>query len=126
MEIQWFSNSFKGVVTLYETNITLNTVAASNFENAYATMIGYSKKDNSLIIKYLNKEEATSGVYNKNDLHTISIKPSYGRINGKNIIRGIATFYPLDFSRKNMYKFYSTWDVASKSLIVDLSAEVKG
>lgn len=126
MEIQWFSNSFKGVVTLYETNITLNTVAASNFENAYATMIGYSKKDNSLIIKYLNKEEATSGVYNKNDLHTISIKPSYGRINGKNIIRGIATFYPLDFSRKNMYKFYSTWDVASKSLIVDLSTEVKG
>lgn len=126
MEIQWFSNSFKGVVTLYETNITLNTVAASNFENAYATMIGYSKKDNSLIIKYLNKEEATSGVYNKNDLHTISIKPSYGRINGKNIIRGIATFFPLDFSRKNMYKFYSTWDVASKSLIVDLSAEVKG
>lgn len=126
MEIQWFSNSFKGVVTLYETNITLNTVAASNFENAYATMIGYSKKDNSLIIKYLNKEEATSGVYNRNDLHTISIKPSYGRINGKNIIRGIATFYPLDFSRKNMYKFYSTWDVASKSLIVDLSTEVKG
>lgn len=126
MEILWFSNSFKGVVTLYETNITLNTVAASNFENAYATMIGYSKKDNSLIIKYLNKEEATSGVYNKNDLHTISIKPSYGRINGKNIIRGIATFFPLDFSRKNMYKFYSTWDVASKSLIVDLSAEVKG
>ena len=126
MEIQWLSNSFKGVVTLYETNITLNTVAASNFENAYATMIGYSKKDNSLIIKYLNKEEATSGVYNKNDLHTISIKPSYGRINGKNIIRSIATFYPLDFSKKNMYKFNSIWDVASKSLIVDLNTEVKG
>ena len=126
MEIQWLSNSFKGVVTLYETNITLNTVAASNFEKAYATMIGYSKKDNALIIKYLNKEEATSGVYNKNDLHTISIKPSYGRINGKNIIRSIATFYPLDFSKKNMYKFNSTWDVASKSLIVDLNTEVKG
>ena len=126
MEIQWLSNSFKGVVTLYETNITLNTVAASNFENAYATMIGYSKKDNALVIKYLNKEEATSGVYNKNDLHTISIKPSYGRINGKNIIRSIANFYPLDFSEKNMYKFNSTWDVASKSLIVDLNTEVKG
>lgn len=124
MEIQWLSNSFKGIVSLYETNITLNTVAASNFENTYATMIGYSKKDNSLIIKSLNKEEATSGVYNKNDLHTISIKPSYGRINGKNIIRSIATFYPLDFSKKSMYKFNCTWDVASKSLIVDLNKEV--
>ena len=124
MEIQWLSNSFKGIVSLYETNITLNTVAASNFENTYATMIGYSKKDNSLIIKSLNKEEATSGVYNRNDLHTISIKPSYGRINGKNIIRSIATFYPLDFSKKSMYKFNCTWDVASKSLIVDLNKEV--
>ena len=124
MEIQWLSNSFKGIVSLYETNITLNTVAASNFENTYATMIGYSKKDNSLIIKSLNKEEATSGDYNKNDLHTISIKPSYGRINGKNIIRSIATFYPLDFSKKSMYKFNCTWDVASKSLIVDLNKEV--
>ena len=124
MEIQWLSNSFKGIVSLYETNITLNTVAASNFENTYATMIGYSKKDNSLIIKSLNKEEATSGVYNKNDLHTISIKPSYGRINGKNIIRSIATFYPLDFSKKSMYKFNCTWDVASKSLIVDLNKEI--
>ena len=125
MEIQWLTNSFKGVVSLYETNITLNTVAASNFENAYATMIGYSKKDNSLIIKSLNKEEATSGVYNKNDLHAISIKPSYGRINGKNIIRSIANFYPLDFSKKSMYKFNCTWDVASKSLIIDLNVEVK-
>ena len=125
MEIQWLTNSFKGVVTLYETNITLNTVAASNFENAYATMIGYSKKDNSLVIKYLNKEEATSGIYGKNDMHPISIKPSYGRINGKNIIRGISNFYPLDFTKKSMYKFYGTWDVASKSLIVDLNVEVK-
>ena len=125
MEIQWLTNSFKGVVTLYETNITLNTVAASNFENAYATMIGYSKKDNCLVIKSLNKEEATSGIYNKNDMHTISIKPSYGRINGKNIIRGISNFYPLDFSKKGMYKFHCTWDVASKSLLVDLNVEVK-
>lgn len=125
MEIQWLTNSFKGIVTLYETNITLNTVAASNFENAYATMIGYSKKDNCLVIKHLNKEEATCGVYNKNDLHAISIKPSYGRINGKNIIRSIANFYPLDFSNKNMYKFNCTWDAASKSLIVNLNEEVK-
>ena len=63
MEIQWLTNSFKGVVTLYETNITLNTVAASNFENAYATMIGYSKKDNCLVIKYLNKEVTRTGLF---------------------------------------------------------------
>lgn len=125
MEIQWLSNNFKGVITLYETNITLNTVSASHFENTYAVMIGYSKKDHVLIIKSLNKEEATSGVYNKADLHTISVKPSYGRINGKNIIRNISAFLPLDFTAKNMYKYYCTWDAASKSLIIDLNKEVK-
>lgn len=125
MEIQWLSNDFKGIVTLYETNITLNTVAASHFENTFATMIGYSKKEHVLIIKSLNKEEATSGVYNKSDLHAISIKPSYGRINGKNIIRNIGMFLPLDFTNKTMYKYHCTWDAASKSLIINLNEEVK-
>lgn len=124
MEIQWFSNSFNGVVTIYETNITLNTVAASHFENAYATLIGYNHKDRTLIIKCLNKEEAISGVYNKTELHPISIKPSYGRINGKNIIRSINNFYPLNFNNKTLYKFDCVWDVASKSLIIDLKEEI--
>ena len=44
MEIQWFSKNLQGVVTIYETNITLNTVASSYFKNAFATLIGFNKK----------------------------------------------------------------------------------
>lgn len=124
MEIQWLSNGLKGSVSIYETNITLNTVAASNFEKSFAVLVGINKYDKTLIIKSLNKEEATSGVYSKNDLHQISIKPSYGRINGKNIIRGICSIFPLDFDSKKLYKYNCHWDGASKSLIVNLEEEL--
>lgn len=124
MEIQWLSNGIKGSVTLYETNITLNTVSASYFENSFAVLVGVNVKDKTLIIKSLNKEEATSGIYKKTDLHQISIKPSYGRINGKNIIRGISSHFPLDFTNKKLYKFSCYWDVASKSLIINLKEEM--
>ena len=124
MGIQWLSNGLKGSVSIYETNITLNTVAASYFENAYAVLVGINKKEETLIIKSLNKEEATSGVYNKNDLHQISIKPSYGRINGKNIIRGISAIFPLNFATKKLYKYNCYWDGASKSLITNFKEEL--
>lgn len=124
MEIQWLSNGIKGSVSIYETNITLNTVAASYFENTFAVLVGLNIKDKTLIIKSLNKEEATSGVYNKTDLHQISIKPSYGRINGKNIIRGIISLFPLDFVNKKLFKYNCFWDIASKSLIVNLKEEI--
>ena len=124
MEIQWFTKNMAGLVTIYETNITLNTVAASHFTNTYATLIGFSKKDQTLLIKSLNKEEAISGQYSEHDLHSISIKPSYGRINGKMMVKNICQFFTLDFSEKNFYKFKCEWDAANKYLKVLLSEEV--
>lgn len=124
MNIQWFSKNLQGVATLYDTNITLNTVAASYFENAYATLIGYNKTENSLIIKAIYKQDVDEGSYNEQDLHQISIKPSYGRINGKSIIRNICRVYPLDFSKKNMYKFMCDWDNGKKLLKIYLDKEV--
>ena len=125
MAITWFSKTLRGSISIYETNITINTVAAANFKNAYSTLVGFDTENKSLVIKAISKEEIDMGLYNETELHPIAIKPSYGRINGKNIIRGISNFYPLDFTKKSMYKFYGTWDVASKSLIVDLNVEVK-
>ncbi len=122
MEIQWFSKNIYGLVTIYETNITLNTVAAGHFENTYSTLIGFNKKDNTLIIKSLNKEEAQN--YSENDLHPISIKPSYGRINGKNIIKNICSFFSLDFTTKNFHKFKCEWDASNKYLKVFFKEEI--
>jgi len=125
MEIQWLSNTMQNTVSIYETNITLNKVAASNFIHSYATLIGFDRENNTLIIKSLNKEDATSGLYKESDLHPISVKATYGRINGKNIIRNISSLFPLDFSVKTSYKYKSEWDEISHSLIIYLKEEIK-
>lgn len=123
MEIQWFSKSLEGVTTIYETNITLNTVAAENFKSAYSTIVGFNKSENILFIKSLNKEEAVNN-YDETDLHPISIKPSYGRINGKSLIKNICEVFPLDFTKKTFFKFKSEWDPANKYLKVYLKEEL--
>ena len=124
MDIQWFSKNVQGVVAIYETNITLNTVAANHFKNAYSTLIGIDKANKVLLIRAISKDEATMGKYSASDLHPISIKPSYGRINGKNIINNICKYFPLDFSIKNLYKFPCDWDMSQKYLKIYLEREV--
>lgn len=125
MSVQWLSNCAQGSVTIYETNITLNTVACSNFKNAYAALIGFDSSDKSLLIKALSKEEATAGRYTDQDLHPISIKPSYGRINGKGIIKSLCEFYPLNFADAKLHKFKCEWVSSQKFLKVFLEEEVK-
>lgn len=125
VDIQWFSKSLQGIVTIYETNITLNTVASSYFENAFSTLIGFDKTSNTLIIKSISKNEVDEGSFKEQDLHPISIKPSYGRINGKMIITNLCRVFPLDFSNKKMHKYYCDWDDTKKYLKVYLSEEVK-
>lgn len=124
MDIQWFSKNTQGVATIYETNITLNTVACDFLKDAYATLIGYDKDNDILLIKSLNREESCMPKYNENDLHRVTIKSSYGRINGKGIIRNITQFFPLDFTRKNMFKFLCDWDASQRILKVYLKKEV--
>ena len=125
MPITWFSKSLRGSISIYETNITINTVAAANFKNAYSTLVGYDADNKSLIIKAISKEEVDMGLYNDCDLHPIAIKPSYGRISGKNIIKNICEFVPLDFSKQQFYKFYTNWNKEQRSLVIDLTKEVK-
>jgi hypothetical protein len=124
MEIQWFSKSNQGLATIYETNITLNTAASNHFKNAYTTLIGFEKKSKAIVIKAINKDEISLGLYNGMDTHPVSIKPSYGRINGKNIINNICSLYPLDFSDKAFHKFISEWDQEEKVLRIFLEREV--
>lgn len=125
MDIQWFSKNLQGIASIYETNITLNTVAASYFENSYSTRIGFDKSSNTLIIKSITKSEAEESGYKESDLHPISIKPSYGRINGKNIINNLCRLFPLDFNIKPIHKFYCEWDASKKYLKIYLDEEVK-
>ena len=51
MDILWFSNNTDSVVTIYETNLTLNTVASTHFQNSYLTLVGFNKKDNTVQVQ---------------------------------------------------------------------------
>ena len=89
MNVEWFTNEKEKIATIYETNITFNTVAATYFKNAYSTLIGYDLEEQCLLIKPISKDEVAIRNLSEDDLHPISIKPSYGRINGKSIILGM-------------------------------------
>lgn len=124
MNIQWFSKDLSGFVTIYETNITLNTVASEFFSTAYKTIIGYDIDNSLLFIKPISKEDTLLGIYKENDLYNISIKPSYGRISGKKIVNKITKIFPLNFSKKKYYKFLCEWDNSKKYLKIYLNEEV--
>lgn len=124
MDVQWFSKNNKGIATIYETNITLNTIASNHFKNAYRTLIGYEEKSQSIVIKAINKEEILLGLYKDVETHTVSIKPSYGRINGKKIIQNLLEFHHLDFSTKPFHKFECEWDPKDRVLRIFLEREV--
>lgn len=125
MNVQWFSKNLQGSAAIYETNITLNTIASSNFKNAHATLIGFDKSSNSVVIKAISKDEVELGLYKEEELHKIAIKPSYGRISGKSIIKTICSFYPLDFTKKLFHKFNCDWVQKDKMLKICLNEEVE-
>ena len=82
------------------------------------------EKDDKLIIKALDEEDIKSGVYNEDSMHQVTIKATYGRINGTDLIKNLTSFHKLDFESKPNHKFQGVWDDSSKSLIIDLKEEI--
>jgi hypothetical protein len=125
MAIEWIMpKDTLGTVTFYDTNITLNKVAASYFVDAYKVIIGIDKEKNRVVIKNLNKEEATRGDINKNHLLDVAIKKSYGRISSKKVISDIAAVTSFDFKNSNNFKYKATWSSNEKMLVIELNEEV--
>lgn len=125
MNVEWFTNEKEKIATIYETNITFNTVAANHFLDVYATIIGFDTEENTLLVKPISKEEATTRNLSAMDIHPISIKPSYGRINGKNIIKKLCRYYPIDFSSSKSHRYICEWNNNENLLKVFLTREVK-
>ncbi len=124
MKISWINKEDStGAVTIYDNNITLSKQASTFFEDAFAVAIGIDGETSNLIIKHVSKEEAESPKTDRNSLHNISIKASYGRITGKKIVDEIAHVLKLDFSTQQNYKFNAKWNTGYKMLIVDTKGE---
>ena len=125
MSVEWFTNEKEKYATIYESSITLNTVAANYFKNTYSTVIGFDKENNNLLIKPISKEEVDVRNISSDDLHSISIKPSFGRITGKNIIKKLILFFPIDFKNSKSHKYICEWSNEEKLLKILLEREIK-
>ena len=124
MNVEWFTNEKEKIATIYETNITFNTVAANYFKDAYSTLIGFDLENKVLLIKPISKDEARIRNLSEDEIHPMSIKPSYGRINGKNIIKKLCQYYPIDFTVSKSHRYKCEWSYEENLLKIHLLREV--
>ena len=110
----------KKTVTIYSTNLTLNTAACKHFENVQYVLLGVDKENNLLGIKPVDKTAIDEGIYPSDQLHRISIGKSYGRVSNKNFIENLAREYHLDLSDKQGLKYPANFDVVHQILTVNL------
>jgi hypothetical protein len=121
MAFVWSTNEIsKKTVTIYSTNLTLNTAACKHFENVQYVLLGVDKENNLLGIKPVDKTAIDEGIYPNDQLHRISIGKSYGRVSNKNFIENLAREYHLDLSDKQGLKYPANFDVVHQILTVNL------
>lgn len=120
MKIEWFRHKDDlGAVTIYANNICLNKQASNYFLDAYAIAVGIDNDTNNIVIKNVSQDEVDSLMVDKASLNKISIKLSYGRITGKNLIDKINEILKLDFQKQAAYKYNAKWNTGTKMLIVE-------
>lgn len=112
-------NAYTLNVTLYTTNITLNSATASHFSDVRWVMIGLDKDENLVAIKPVTKRELDLKLIPLEQLHKISIGKGYGRISNKAIMEEIAEMcqQSLDGIKKG-----ANFDDKQGMLIIDLNS----
>lgn len=110
-------NAFTLYVTLYTTNITLNSAAASYFSDVRWVMIGVDHENALVAIKPVTKRELDLKLVPLEQLHKISIGKGYGRISNKMIM---AQIEELCKEKLDGIKRSATFDEKQGMLIVDL------
>lgn len=125
MNIKWIQQEKNNnAITIYENNITFSKKAANCFENALGIAVGFDKDSGSVVMKSVTFEEINSNAFSEDDIYTLTIKPSFGRINSKKLIMELSKFIQLDFSKQTSYKFGATYNTGTKMLVIDTKEAV--
>lgn len=111
-------NVYSLILTLYPSNITLNSSAASYFEDVRWCMIGIDKDNNQLGIRPVNKREIDLHLVEMDQLHKISLGKGYARISNKAIMEEIAI---LTHQKIDGLKVKARFDENENMLIADLN-----
>lgn len=123
MAIKWLTTKEKnGVASLYNTNITLNTVASVPFEFAYRCQVGITEEGN-LVIEPLSKERVLRGDLDEYAVLKISVKPTYSRISSTSLMNKISEYIGRELTDKPL-KFETVWDEKENILTILINKEV--
>lgn len=124
MAIQWFSRKENElIVTIYDSNITLNKVASDYFKTAYSVMLGFEEASNTVLVRPLDKEASRLGHIPEDQRNSISVWQSSARIANKAFISNISNQTGLQFKKSKAHKFMASWDNAKKVLRINLNEE---
>lgn len=120
MSVTWFNGEPKEiVVTITQTNLTVNKSGVQFFEFANQVMLGYDKDKDVILIRPLSKDDVLRGDIPEHTRYNISVNASYGRIANKAFINRISTVFELDFEEKGT-KFKAVWNKNTNILEVRL------
>ena len=110
-------NVYSMILTLYPNNITLNSSAASYFQDVRWVMIGIDKTHSRLGICPVTKREIDLKLVPLDQLHKISVGKGYARISNKMIIEELAAMIaqPIDGLKIN-----ASFDELENMLVADL------
>ena len=123
MAIKWLTTQEKnGVASLYNTNITLNTVASVPFQYAYRCQVGVTD-DNNIVIEPLSKERVIKGDLDEYAVLKLSVNQTYSRISSTTLMSKIAEFLGKELTDKPL-KFETTWDEKENILTIMTNKEV--
>jgi hypothetical protein len=125
MSIEWLTkDTTTSAVTIYKNNITISKKAANYFDDAYAVAVGVDKENKLIILQKVLVNEIEK--FSKESLYNISIKTSYGRINGKQLVDTVLENLGLSIvSNKDYLKYNAKWNTGSKMLIIDTKKGVE-
>ncbi len=118
---EWLTgNAHTLVVTLYNTNITLNNSAAAYFNDVRYATIGINRNIKQFVIRPVTKREVELKIVPLEHLHKVSIGKGYARISNKTVCDELASILnePL-----NGQKFIAKFDDKEKLLVIKLSDE---
>lgn len=110
-------NVYTMILTLYPNNITLNSSAATYFQDVRWVMIGIDKSDCQIGIRPVTKREIDLKLVPMSQLHKISVGKGYARISNKMIIEELSAMIdqPIEGLKVN-----AVFDEGQNMLIADL------
>lgn len=109
-------NVYTLIITLYPNNITLNSSAATYFQDVRWAMVGLDKDSYQLGIRPVSKREIDLKVVSSDQLHKVSVGKGYARISNKMIIDEISAIINKPIEG---LKLVATFDDKENMLIAD-------